>query len=72
MEEMSTMIMPKNKTTLGRLRILRPNMVTIFSIKLDLDNADVEKFHFFKWITAGRKVEDNIQAQIIPKPIESP
>tara|TARA_B100002003_G_scaffold206033_1_gene199704 strand:+ start:508 stop:720 length:213 start_codon:yes stop_codon:yes gene_type:complete len=39
---------------------------------LDLFKAAVEKFHFFRLISAGRKVEDNIQAQRIPKPIESP
>ena len=44
----------------------------MFSRKLDLVKAAVEKFHFFKLMIAGRKVEDNIQAQRIPKLIESP
>ena len=72
MEEISTMIMPENKTVLGRLRIFWPNRATIFSRKLDLVNAAVEKFHAFKLIKAGRKIEDNIQAHRIPNPIESP
>ena len=44
----------------------------MFSRKLDLVKATVEKSHFFILIREGRKIEDNIQAQRIPNPTESP
>ena len=71
-KEISTIAVHANKTILGRFNIFWLNICTTFSRKLDLVKAAVEKSHFFKLIREGRKVDDNIHAHKIPKPMDRP
>ena len=48
------------------------NKLITFSKKLGVDKATLEKFHFFKLINDGSKVQDNIQAHNMPNPIDIP